>query len=229
MWIMVMGGALFLATHLGISSTSLRSKLTDRLGQRGYLGLYSLLAIATLGYLIWLYNFVPRFDYFWALDPKLYWAPKILMPIAFVFLLGGFMVRNPTAVGLENTLKDPEQKDRLVRGLTRITRHPFQWSVVLWAVSHMAANGDVVSVVFFGTFAILGAAGGVLIDRKKAASLGEDWLPFVEATSNIPFAAILSGRNKLVLKELFLPVGVGLLGYGLVYWGHEWVGGVRII
>ena len=229
MWIMVMGGALFLATHLGISSTSLRSKLTDRLGQRGYLGLYSLLAIATLGYLIWLYNFVPRFDYFWALDPKLYWAPKILMPIAFVFLLGGFMVRNHTAVGLENTLKDPEQKDRLVRGLTRITRHPFQWSVVLWAVSHMAANGDVVSVVFFGTFAILGAAGGVLIDRKKAASLGEDWLPFVEATSNIPFAAILSGRNKLVLKELLLPVGVGLLGYGLVYWGHEWVGGVRII
>ena len=229
MWIMVMGGALFLATHLGISSTSLRSKLTDRLGQRGYLGLYSLLAIATLGYLIWLYNFVPRFDYFWALDPKLYWAPKILMPIAFIFLLGGFMVRNPTAVGLENTLKDPEQKDRLVRGLTRITRHPFQWSVVLWAVSHMAANGDVVSVVFFGTFAILGAAGGVLIDRKKAASLGEDWLPFVEATSNIPFAAILSGRNKLVLKELLLPVGVGLLGYGLVYWGHEWVSGVRII
>ncbi|MCZ6643838.1 MAG: NnrU family protein [Gammaproteobacteria bacterium] len=229
MWIMVMGGALFLATHLGISSTPLRTKLTDSLGQRGYLGLYSLLAIATLGYLIWLYNIVPRYDYFWGLDPALYWAPKILMPIACVFLLGGFMVRNPTAVGLENMLKDPAQKDQLVRGLTRITRHPFQWSVVFWAVSHMIANGDVASVVFFGTFAILGLLGGVLIDRKKAASSGEHWQPFAQVTSNVPFAAILSGRNKLVLKELLLPVVVGLLGYGVVFWGHEWVSGVRII
>ena len=48
-------------------------------------------------------------------------------------------------------------------------------------------------------------------------------------TSNVPFAAILSGRNKLVLKELLLPVVVGLLGYGVVFWGHEWVSGVRII
>ncbi|MFB3103410.1 MAG: NnrU family protein, partial [Pseudomonadales bacterium] len=63
MWIMVMGGTLFLATHLGVSSTSLRPMLTDKLGQRGYLGFYSLLAIATLGHLIWLYNIVPRYDY----------------------------------------------------------------------------------------------------------------------------------------------------------------------
>ena len=122
----------------------------------------------------------------------------------------------------------PEQKDRLVQGLTRVTRHPFQWSVVLWAVSHMVANGDVVSVVFFGTFAILGLAGGVLIDRKKATSLGDDWIPFRDATSNIPFAAVVTGRNKLIAKELLAPVGVGLAGYGLVYWGHEWVAGVPL-
>ena len=151
MWILVVAGTLFLVTHLGVSSTSLRTRLVGMLGQRGYLGVYSLLAITTLGYLIWSYGVVPRYDYFWELAPWLLWVPKILMPVAFIFLLGGFMVRNPTAVGLEGTLRDPEQKDRLVRGLTRITRHPFQWSVVFWATSHMAANGDVASVVFFGT------------------------------------------------------------------------------
>ncbi len=228
MWIMVGAGFLFLVTHLGVSSTPLRAKLVAVTGQRGYLGLYSLLAIATLGYLIWSYSVVQSPDFFWALDPRLYWVPKILMPIAFIFLLGGFMVRNPTAIGLEGTLTDPEQKDQLVRGLTRITRHPFQWSVVIWAASHMAANGDVVSVVFFATFAILGAAGSVLIDRKRAASLGDDWKPFAEATSNIPFAAIFSGRNRLVVKELYLPVLVGLGGYGLVFWGHEWIAGVPL-
>ncbi len=225
---MIVAGAIFLVTHLGLSSTPLRTKLVDVLGERGFIVFYSLLAIATLGYLIWMYGEVPRYGYFWELDPKLYWAPKILMPIAFVLMLGGFMVRNPTAVGLEGSFRDPEQKDQLVRGLTRITRHPFQWSVVLWAVSHMVANGDVISVVFFATFAILGLAGGVLIDKKKAATLGDDWQPFADATSNIPFAAIFSGRNKLVMKELYLPVAVGLLGYGLVYWGHAWVSGVPL-
>ena len=228
MWLMILAGLIFLLTHLGVSSTNLRTRLVGMMGERAYLGLYSLLAAATLGYMIWVYIEVPRYGYFWELDPNLYWAPKILMPIAFVFLLGGFMVRNPTIVGLEGSLKDPEQKDQLVRGLTRITRHPFQWSVVLWSVSHMVANGDVVSVVFFGTFAILGLAGGILIDRKKAGSLGDDWLPFAAATSNIPLAAILTGRNRLVVKELALPVLVGLLGYGLVYWGHAWVSGVPL-
>ncbi|MCZ6617162.1 MAG: NnrU family protein [Gammaproteobacteria bacterium] len=229
MWILVVAGTLFLVTHLGVSSTSLRTRLVGVLGQRGYLGVYSLLAITTLGYLIWSYGVVPRYDYFWELAPWLLWVPKILMPVAFIFLLGGFMVRNPTAVGLEGTLRDPELKDQLVRGLTRITRHPFQWSVVFWATSHMAANGDVASVVFFGTFAILGAAGGMLIDRKRAASLGDDWQPFRDATSNVPFAAIFSGRNKLIMKELYLPVLVGFCVYGLVFWGHDWVAGVPLM
>lgn len=228
MELMVIAGALFLATHLGISSTPLRAWFVGRLGERGYLGFYSLLAFLTLGFMIWLYNNLPRHEYFWLPDPGLYHLTKFIMPVAMILLLGGFLVKNPTAVSMEGALAAEGAAADMARGVNRITRHPLQWSIVLWSVAHLAANGDQVSVAFFGTFLVLGLAGGALIDRKKAARLGPAWTPFAQATSNVPFAAILGGRNRLVPKELLLPVIVGLAGYALVYWAHPWLAGVGV-
>lgn len=225
---MLLASLLFLGTHLGISSTGMRPRLVAMLGERGYLVVYSLLAVATLGLLIWLYGDQPRYDYFWGPSPELYFVAKLVMPVALIFALGGFLAKNPTNVGMEGMLADPEAGADLARGVTRITRHPFQWGVALWAVAHLIANGDSVSVVFFATFGLLALLGSVAIDRKKAAALGDAWRPYAERTSNLPFLAILQGRNRLVLGELWLPVVVGLAGYVLFFWGHEWVGGVRI-
>lgn len=219
---------LFVGTHLGISSTGLRARLVATLGERGYLVLYSLIAIGTLSYLIWLYNELPRYDYFWLPSPELHSLAKGLMPFALILVLGGFLVRNPTMVGAENLLADGAVED-LAKGVTRITRHPFQWGVLIWAVVHALANGDSVSVVFFSAFAVLAAAGTVAMDRKKARLLGEDWARYARVTSNLPFLAILRGRNRLVVGELWLPALVGLLGYAALAWGHQWVSGVRIL
>jgi uncharacterized membrane protein len=66
--------AIWLVTHLGISSTPLRGVLVNTIGQGAYLGLYSLVAAGSLGYLIWVYTSVPSFDYLWLPNPDLYWA-----------------------------------------------------------------------------------------------------------------------------------------------------------
>jgi uncharacterized membrane protein len=227
MSLMLLASVLFLGTHLGISSTILRSRLVAMLGEKGYLGAYSVVALITLAYLIWIYAALPRYGYLWLPDPGLYLVPKLMMPIAAILLVGGFMVRNPTAVGMEKSLEGANP-DSLTRGLTRITRHPFQWAVVLWAAAHLAANGDRVSVVFFGTFLVLGLAGGLVIDHKKAATMGPDWQPFARVTSNVPFAAIVAGRNRLVAKELIAPVLAGLVTYVALYLVHPWLAGVRI-
>jgi uncharacterized membrane protein len=219
---------LFVGTHLGISSSGLRTRLVGVLGERGYLLFYSLIAFGTLSYLIWLYNELPRYDYFWMPSPELYSVAKALMPIALILALGGFLVKNPTLVGAESLL-DREGAGDLAKGVTRITRHPFQWGVLIWSIAHVIANGDAISVVFFSAFGILAAAGTVAMDRKKARTLGDAWRPYAEATSNVPFAAILSGRNTLVAGELWLPVLVGLAGYAALAWGHQWVSGVRIL
>ncbi|MFU8813922.1 MAG: NnrU family protein [Pseudomonadales bacterium] len=229
MELMLLASLLFLGTHLGISSTALRGRLVDMLGEGGFLIAYSVMALITLSYLIWIYGAVPRHEYFWLPDPQLRQVPKVLMPVAMILLVGGFMVRNPTAVGQEALLRGGAEADALTRGVTRITRHPFQWAVAIWAATHLIANGDRVSVVFFGTFLVLGLAGGVLIDRKKAAKLGADWQPFARVTSNLPFAAIITGRNRLALRELVAPVLAGLAVYVLAFWLHPWLSGVRII
>jgi uncharacterized membrane protein len=228
MELMLMAAVLFLGTHLGISSTTMRARLVATLGERGYLLAYSLVAVFTLGYLIWVYGALPRHEYLWLPSPALYTVTKAVMPVATVLLVGGFMVRNPTTVGMEGLLRSPGAAQDLARGVNRITRHPFQWAVVLWSVAHLVANGDRVSVVFFATFLVLGLAGGVLIDRKKRARLGDDWQAFASATSNLPFAAILRGDNRLVWKELVGPVLAGAVVYLLFYWGHPWLAGVRI-
>jgi len=223
----LLAAALFLGTHLGISSTGLRSRLVAVLGERAYLGLYVVLAFATLGYLIWLYSELPRFKYLWMPTPELYTTAKVLMPLSLILAVGGFLVKNPTNVGMERLLADGAGED-LAKGITRITRHPFQWGVVLWASAHLLANGDTISVVFFGTFALLGALGTFLIDRKKAAALGDQWQAYAVATSNVPFAAILGRRNRLVASELWQPVLAGLAVYGILLLRHDWVSGVRI-
>ena len=226
---MLCAALLFVVAHLGVSSTGVRAKWVAKLGEQGYLGVFSLLALLTLGLLIWTYTSVPRHVYWWPLDPALYLVPKLLMPIALILAVGGFMVRNPTTVGMEGTLADPEQADRAVRGVNRITRHPFQWGVILWALAHVIANPDAVSVIFFAAFLALSGLGTVLLDRKKAAAIGAAWQPFAQRTSNVPFLAVVAGRNRLVLRELVAPVVAGLVVYALLFWGHQWVSGVRII
>ncbi|MDP6376218.1 MAG: NnrU family protein [Pseudomonadales bacterium] len=217
----IVAGSLFVITHLGLSSTPARPVLVARIGVNGYRVAYSLLAFVTLGYLITVYNDALRLEYYWTIDPRLYWVPKILMAFALVFAMGAFMVRNPTSIGFEAAMTQP------VKGMNRITRHPFQWGVVMWAASHIVANGDKVSVAFFSTFLLLSLAGTFLMDRKLAAA-GGGWERFAMQTSNIPFRAILQGRNTIAWGELLAPIVVGVIAYVALFWGHEWLSGAAI-
>lgn len=217
---------LWVGTHLGLSSSALRGKLVSITGAQGFLALYSIVAAASLGYLIYVYTVVERYDYFWLPNPGLFWVSKLLMPIALILVVGGFMVKNPTMVGA--TL-NAEEAESIATGVTRITRHPFQWGVVLWTGSHMVANGDWVSWVFFGSFAVISLVGCLLMDHKKANTMGGAWQTYAEVTSNVPFAAILSGRNHLSPKELVSPIVVGSAVYALVYYFHDAITGTVVI
>jgi uncharacterized membrane protein len=221
---LIVAAGLFLGTHLGISSTPLRATLVRSTGERGYLGIYSLIAVTTLGFLIYAFNRVPHTQFLWAPSVFGRTLAMIVMPFAFVFLLGGFMTRNPTAVGQEKTAAAVGQG----QGVLRITRHPFQWAVVLWAFVHVVANGDAASLFFFGSLGLVSLIGTMLMDRKKAITLGAAWPAFAAATSNVPFLAIVQRRNRLVLAELVLPIVVAVGLSALVVWGHRWVSGVSL-
>jgi uncharacterized membrane protein len=115
-------------------------------------------------------------------------------------------VPSPTAVGGEKHLTDAEP----ARGLLRVTRHPFLWSVVLWSVAHLLANFDVGSLLLFGSLGVTALRGSFDIDRKRRGSNPIEFGRFEQMTSNLPFAALLAGRNHLVLREVWLPLVLGL-------------------
>ena len=90
----------------------------------------------------------------------------------------------------------------VVRGALRVTRHPFLWGVVLLAAGHMTAVPSPRALVLFGTLLAVALAGTLSIDAKLRHRLGERWKAYASATSNLPFAAILQGRQPLRPGEL---------------------------
>lgn len=218
---LVIAAAAFLATHY-VSSTPLRGKLVNALGANGYLVLYSAVAFATLVSMVWAYFRAPFFG-LWH-SPALRYLPLVLMPVAMILIAASLMTRNPTLIGQELLLKS----EAPARGILRITRHPMMWGIAVWAASHILARGDAAALVFFGTFLVLALSGARLIDRRKRATLGDDWQRFAAATSNVPFAAIAAGRNRFSAAEIgWGRVMAGFALYALVLWLHPLLFGAR--
>jgi uncharacterized membrane protein len=102
------------------------------------------------------------------------------------------------------------------------------WAFLLWALAHLLARGDMKSLVFFGTFAVLASVGTLLMDRRKQQSLGESWARFAAVSSNLPFLAILQGRNSFKGSEIgWRNPAIGLALYALFFWFHPMLFGIR--
>lgn len=120
------------------------------------------------------------------------------MGLAFLLGIQGLLVTNPTSVGQERLTSVRTS----AQGILRITRHPFLWGVVVWSAFHLGANGDLASIVFFGTFLLLALFGTFSIDAKRRRKLGPAWDGFSAKTSNVPFVAIAQGRNEFKAAEM---------------------------
>ena len=219
---LVFSSALFLISHLGISSTSFRPVLIERFGRNGYLAAYSIVAVLTLGFMILSYADRPVSPYLWVPSQAHWWSTYVLVGFSFVLAVGAFSTKNPTSVGKEGELGTEP------RGVICITRHPFQWAVVLWVAGHMTANGDVASLIFFGTFGLISGFGTYLIDTRMAREQEDAWRVFTARTSNVPFGAIAKGRATLRWKDLWVPILLGLAGYAAVFVSHGWITGAGL-
>ncbi|HYN12188.1 MAG TPA: NnrU family protein [Burkholderiales bacterium] len=216
MVLLAVATAAFLATHF-VTSTPLRPALVRVMGEWPYRGVYSLVALVTLGWMIWAYGAAPR-EPLWA-----GWrhVPLLVMPFVFVLLACGYW-RNPTMVGADALLKSSEP----ARGMIRITRHPIMWAIMLWAAAHILARGDVKSLVFFGGFFVLACIGTLLMDGRKKQN--PDWPRFAAVTSHIPFVAAAQGRNRIVWREIsWLRPLIGLALFVVFLFLHPWLFGIK--
>ncbi len=217
--------ALFVAQHLGVTSTGLRDRLVAAMGEKAYVAVYSLVSVLVFVLLVSAYNSATPTVLLWPTVDLLRLVPVVLMPLALLLVIGGFMTRNPTSLGvvLEEGAEVP------VAGVMRITRHPVQCGILIWSASHLLANGDLPSLLFFGCIGVVSGYGMVLIDRRKQQVFGAGWSAFRDATSLLPFAAIAGGRQSLRLADIGWAAPLLAAAVFLVlWWGHVWVSGVPV-
>jgi uncharacterized membrane protein len=129
MTVLISGLLVFALVHLLPSVPRWREALIARLGLGPYKGLFTLVSLAGLALIVAGKMQAPLVP-LWEPAASGYEAPRWAMPLSFVLLAGAYLPGN----------------------LRRMTRHPMLWGVMLWAVSHLFANGDLASVLIFAAF-----------------------------------------------------------------------------
>ena len=217
----------FVLMHLLIAGTPVRDAITARIGEGPYMGLFSLASVAALAWLIIAFAQVRGLPadsmVFWSITPATRQAAMGLVLIAFLFMVPGLLTNGPTRVAGGGQLDKPSA----VTGMTRITRHPFLWGVVIWAFAHLLVNGTRSALLLFGCLLLLGLFGPPSIDAKRMRAVGDRYAAFKAQTSNIPFVAIAQGRQTLKLGEIWWRLLVALALFGVVLMFHAKMFGVN--
>ncbi len=222
---LILAVATFVGSHFIMSSIPVRGGVIGKLGENAFKGLYSLIAAATLVGMVMAYMDAPLHNV-WMPDPRLASLVMPLMLIACIFFVAGNTTPSPTAIGGDKNLGDFKP----AQGIQSITRHPFLWSVVLWAISHLLVNGDMATIILMMGMMTLAFGGMRHIDYRRQKLLGSDWGPVALTTSVTPFKAALQGRCKLDLKGIgLIRVLGGVLIYATLLIAHGWIAGVDLI
>ena len=148
MTLLIVGIIVFLGIHALPMNPGLRAALVGRWGETGYKVLFSLLSIA--GFVLLVYGFAHApFVPVWSPPSWTRLVAIVLMLPAFVFLVAAYV---------------PGQiKTRL--------KHPFLVAIKTWALAHLIANGDLASIVLFGSFLAYAVYDRITLKRRQPTSL----------------------------------------------------------
>jgi uncharacterized membrane protein len=223
-WHLALAASAFVGGHLLLSWGPLRGRLVGAIGEQAFATAYSTLALAGLVWLGFAYGRAPYVE----LWPQAAWTwavPIVVMPVALLLAVCGLSQYNPTVVqqNFRRADKDPAP------GILKVTRHPVMWAFGLWALAHILPNGDLASLVLFGALAFLALVGTQAIEAKRRARDPEGFARFAAATSNLPLAAIVSGRATLALSDIgWARIAIATVLYIAILHGHRWIAGVAI-
>jgi uncharacterized membrane protein len=220
---LALASLLFVGSHVVLSSGAVRPPLVAVIGEPLFRGLYSILALALIVWMVMAYNAAPFVD-IW--DPATGWRhlSLTLMVPAAILVIGGITTPSPTAAGTDTR----DMAARGPKGIAKITRHPMMWGIGLWGISHLLANGDAAGMLLFGSLTALALLGPLAIDARRRASMGADWERFAAETSYLPFAAMAAGRTRLRFREVgWWRLGLGIALYVVLLGAHPWLFGVN--
>jgi uncharacterized membrane protein len=182
--------------------------MIGHLGEAGFQGVYSIVSILTLLWMILAYNSLDGIPVWIAPD---WWrmAAAAIMLAACILLVGSF-IRNPA-------FPHPGAAKRPVRpatGVFAVTRHPMNWAFALWAIVHLTLWWSPRNLIVASGILVLAIAGSIGQDIKKRATMGQSWRQWEARTSFVPFQALIQGRARWADAAPGLVAGLG----GLALW-----------
>lgn len=187
MVVFVLGLLLFFVPHvLPLLVPGVKTSLVSKLGEKRWKGVYSLLSLAGLVLIVfgWReYRDVAPIVY----DPPV-WGRHATMLLVWISLI---------------LFSVPRSKPGKI--LVAV-KHPMVVGAIYWSVGHLLANGDLASVLLFGSFLLF-----ALISRIKENFAGD------------PNPKFVSYRNDIVA------IGAGTTVYMVILlFGHVWLSGVAL-
>lgn len=208
----------FVGTHF-LLSHPLRAPLVKAIGPGGFMGVYALVAFATLGWLSHAYQASPAAAPLWAVGEGI-WGPVTLVMLVASILLMGSLLGNPALPGPPQTAAPAT-----ARGAFSVTRHPMMWAFALWGLCHIAVYPIPANIIVAVAIVVLALVGAALQDRKKEALQPELWRDWERKTSYWPFAAIVAGRAQF---GGFRPhdIAGGVVIWLAATWAHIPIAGV---
>ena len=188
---LILGLALFIGAHVFITMRGERAAAITRLGEwpyKGLLSLVSLVGIILIGY---------GFGWYRAAGMINVWSPPSFTRHITVLLMWPAIICVVAAY---------------IRGdIARTLKHPMLVGTKLWALAHLISNGDLGSIILFGS--ILGWAVYDRITLKRRSDPGAPPIPIGGRRSDI-IAIIVGTILYLALGLVFHPLVIGVAAFG---------------
>jgi len=185
----IVGLAVFVGAHVFVTMREPRASVITRIGEGPYKGLFSLVSLIGVILIAWGFARYRSLGYIEVWSPPAWTRHVTLLLVwpAIIFIVAAYIPGD----------------------IKRHLKHPMLVGVKLWAVAHLISNGDLGSIILFGS--ILAWAVYDRITLKRRTDPGAPPIP-------------IGGR-----RNDFFAVAVGtVLYFALAIWFHPWVIGVPV-
>jgi uncharacterized membrane protein len=189
--ILVAGLVVFIGAHVFVTMRDQRAALIGRIGEwpyKGLLALASIIGLILIGYGFGEYRATDWIDV-WYPPRWTYYITQFLMWPASIFVVAAYIRGN----------------------IWRTLKHPMLVGVKTWAVAHLISNGDLGSILLFGSFVLW--AGYDRLTLKHRADAGAPTIPAGGHRNDI-IALVVGTVLYVVLGLVFHPLVVGRAVFG---------------
>jgi uncharacterized membrane protein len=188
--ILVLGLIVFFAAHTFVTLRGARARLMAQMGQNSYRAIFAIIAIIGLALIIWGYGEYRAHEWVQIWSPPAFMRHITvgLMLFAVIFITAAFI---PSHIKMK-------------------LKHPMLASIKTWALAHLLSNGDLGSIILFGSFLLWGIY--ARIAAKRRGDLGATTAP--AGWTNDVIVVVVGIVIYLLLGFYFHPYVIGMPVFG---------------